>query len=136
MADVENSFTEISKTDIEITKVPATACLTLIWQYGDRHYHAGRWSVAADWFLCGTHSIFKSLGSVSSSKCLRKTALCYLQCKEYARAATIIRRCHSNEATTHYVKLLISVHQGLKMKLSNVFMKWWQLPVLTGRCFC
>ncbi|EGN94196.1 hypothetical protein SERLA73DRAFT_115156 [Serpula lacrymans var. lacrymans S7.3] len=90
------------------------AMADLIWQYGDRHYHAGRWSVAADWFLCGTHSIFKSLGSVSSSKCLRKTALCYLQCKEYARAATIIRRCHSNEATTHYVKLLISVHQAIK----------------------
>ncbi|KAG1809768.1 uncharacterized protein HD556DRAFT_1223242, partial [Suillus plorans] len=85
----------------------------LLWQYGDRHYHAGRWNEAADWFTCGTHSIFTSLGPVSSSKCFRKAALAHLKQKDYAHAGSIIRRCPDTEATTQYVKFLIAVHQAI-----------------------
>lgn len=84
----------------------------LIWQYGDRHYHAKKWAVAADWFLKGGHRIFSGLGQSSSAKCLRKAALCYLQSKDYSHAASVIRRCPMSEATTHYVILLTAVHQG------------------------
>ncbi|KIJ21375.1 hypothetical protein PAXINDRAFT_94968 [Paxillus involutus ATCC 200175] len=86
----------------------------LIWQYGDRHYHVSRWAEAADWFMCGTHPIFSGLGASSLSKCFRKAALCHLQQKEYARAASTIRRCPKNGATTRYVAFLIAVHQGLE----------------------
>ncbi|KAH7906954.1 meiosis protein SPO22/ZIP4 like-domain-containing protein [Hygrophoropsis aurantiaca] len=112
--DVGITFKELAEADIEMPKVSSTACLTLIWQYGDRHYHAARWKEAADWFICGTHAIFRSLGSANSAKCFRKAALCHLQQKEYAQAASIIRRCPSNEATTRYVVFLIAVHQGLE----------------------
>jgi hypothetical protein len=84
----------------------------LIWQYGDRHYNAKKWTEAADWFRAGSHSIFKSMGSSSSSKCLRKAALCYIQKREYAQAASEIRHCATSEATTQYVLFLIAVHQG------------------------
>ncbi|KAH7925693.1 SPO22-domain-containing protein [Leucogyrophana mollusca] len=105
---------EVAEADIELPKISATACLTLFWQYGNRHYHAARWAEAANWFICGTHTIFRSLGSANNAKCFRKAALCYLQQKEYAKAASIIRRCPCNEATTRYVVFLIAVHQGLE----------------------
>ncbi|KAF9231600.1 hypothetical protein BU15DRAFT_68195 [Melanogaster broomeanus] len=105
---------KICQSDIELSKTGASVCLTLIWQYGDRHYHASRWLEAADWFMSGTHTIFLSLGASSLSKCFRKAALCYLQQKEYARAASTIRRCPKSGATTHYVTFLIAVHQGLE----------------------
>ncbi|KAH7884118.1 hypothetical protein F5I97DRAFT_1969338 [Phlebopus sp. FC_14] len=105
---------EVCEASIDVSKTAACACLTLIWQYGDRHYHASRWAEAADWFMCGTHAMFSCLGSSSSSKCFRKAALCYLQQKEYAQAASTIRRCPRDGATNHYVAFLIAVHQGLE----------------------
>lgn len=43
---------------------------------------------------------------------MRKAALCHIQQREYATAASDIRHCASNEAATHYVTLLVAVHQG------------------------
>jgi len=101
----------------------------LLWQYGDRHYHAGRWKEAADWFSCGTHSIFASLGPVSSSKCFRKAALAHLKRKDYAHAGSIIRRCPDTEATTQYVTFLIAVHQGSQVHSP---ISWFYLIPTTG----
>lgn len=95
-----------------ITRLEVISLPQLIWQYGDRHYHAKKWMEAADWFRVGSHQIFKSMGSSSRTKCLRKAALCHIQRREYAQAAAEIRHCATNEATTHYVVLLIAVHQG------------------------
>lgn len=117
--DLHASFKELRDVEFELLKAPATACITLLWQYGDRHYHAGRWNEAADWFTCGTHSIFTSLGPVSSSKCFRKAALAHLKQKDYAHAGSIIRRCPDTEATTQYVKFLIAVYQGLEDEAIN-----------------
>ncbi|KAG2053918.1 SPO22-domain-containing protein [Suillus hirtellus] len=117
--DLHASFKELCDVEFELLKAPATACITLLWQYGDRHYHAGRWNEAADWFTCGTHSIFTSLGPVSSSKCFRKAALAHLKQKDYAHAGSIIRRCPDTEATTQYVKFLIAVYQGLQDEAIN-----------------
>ncbi|KIO03245.1 hypothetical protein M404DRAFT_625830 [Pisolithus tinctorius Marx 270] len=114
MKDLEESFQEVVKSDVELSKAAASACLTLIWQYGDRHYHASRWPEAADWFICGTHAVFSGLGPSCTSKCLRKAALCYIQQKEYAKAAFAVKRCPVNGATTRYVVFLIAVHQGLE----------------------
>ncbi|KAG1741872.1 meiosis protein SPO22/ZIP4 like-domain-containing protein, partial [Suillus paluster] len=117
--DLHASFKELSNVEFELLKAPATACITLLWQYGDRHYHAGRWKEAGDWFSCGTHAIFASLGPVSSSKCFRKAALAHLKRKDYAHAGSIIRRCPDTEATTQYVTFLIAVHQGLEDEAIN-----------------
>jgi hypothetical protein len=84
----------------------------LIWQYGDRQYHTKKWTEAADWFRAGSHQVFKNMGSSNVSKCLRKAALCHVQQREYAKAASDIRLCANSEATTHYMTLLIAVHQG------------------------
>ncbi|KAF8446396.1 hypothetical protein L210DRAFT_982867 [Boletus edulis BED1] len=105
---------EISASDIELSKPGASVCLTLMWQYGDRHYHASRWVEAVDWFMCGTHAIFSCLGASSLSKCFRKAAMCQLQQKEYARAMATVRRCPQNGATTRYVAFLVAVRQGLE----------------------
>jgi hypothetical protein len=109
----------------------------LIWQYGDRHYHAKNWMKAADWFRAGSHQIFKSMGSTSVSKCLRKAALCHIQQREYAKAASDIRHCASNEATTHYVTLLIAVRQGQVFVITHEeerelilkFLQGWKMKV-------
>lgn len=84
-----------------------------MWQYGDRHYHAKKWSEAADWFVAGTHRLFQTTIPTSASKCFRKAALCYIEQREYARASTVIRCCSTNEAATHYLIFLIAVNQGL-----------------------
>jgi len=119
----------ILKAEFELSRISTTACLTvrvpvhnnatylsysfqLIWQYGDRHYHAKKWTEAADWFRAGSHQVFKNMGSSNVSKCLRKAALCHVQQREYAKASSDIRLCANSEATTHYMTLLIAIHQG------------------------
>lgn len=56
--------------------------------------------------------MFGSMAHISNAKCLRKAALCYVQCGEHAHASAIIRRCPPTDAATHYVALLIAAHQG------------------------
>ncbi|KAK0440725.1 hypothetical protein EV421DRAFT_1814595, partial [Armillaria borealis] len=113
LAAIDSTFTSICEADYELPSVPATACLTLLWQYGDRHYHAKRWSDAADWFIAGSHKLFRENCPTSSSKCHRKAALCYIEHREYAKASAVIRRCPITEAATHYVIFLTAVHQGI-----------------------
>ncbi|KAL1952366.1 hypothetical protein VTO73DRAFT_1515 [Trametes versicolor] len=114
MRDLASAQKLLDAKEYELPKIPTTACLTLLWQFGDRHYHAKRWSDAADWFLVGTHRVFGSMAHISNAKCLRKAALCYVQCGEHAHASAIIRRCPPTDAATHYVALLIAAHQGLE----------------------
>ncbi|KAJ7585355.1 meiosis protein SPO22/ZIP4 like-domain-containing protein [Mycena floridula] len=112
--DLEAAFKSTWEAEFDLPLVPATACLTLMWQYGDRHYHAKKWSEAAGWFIAGTHELFQTSAPTSTSKCLRKAALCYIEQREYARASTVIRRCPSDEAATHFIMFLAAVHQGLE----------------------
>ncbi|KJA20853.1 hypothetical protein HYPSUDRAFT_68178 [Hypholoma sublateritium FD-334 SS-4] len=114
METLESVFMVVHDADIALPSVPATACLTLIWQYGGRHYKAKKWSEAADWYLAGSHAIFKTHSPLSSAKCFRKAALCHIEQREYALASTIIRRCPNNEASTHYVIFLTAVHQAIR----------------------
>ncbi|TFK38784.1 meiosis protein SPO22/ZIP4 like-domain-containing protein [Crucibulum laeve] len=114
MNTLEAAFSSVSEAEVELPSVPTTACLTLIWQYGDRHYHAKRWSQAADWYLAGSHELFRKSSLSTSSKCFRKAALCHIEQREYAKASTVIRRCPTSEATTHYVIFLTAIHQGLE----------------------
>ncbi|GBE78570.1 hypothetical protein BKA93DRAFT_799652 [Sparassis latifolia] len=114
MDDVRAALTCLSDANFEITKISATACVTLLWQCGDRHYRARNWGEAADWFLAGTHPVFSIISPTSDSKCYRKAALCHIQQKEYAKASAVIRRCAHTEAATCYVLLLVAVHQGLE----------------------
>ncbi|KAF9444140.1 SPO22-domain-containing protein [Macrolepiota fuliginosa MF-IS2] len=113
MKTLDVTFTSVLEAEVELRSIPTTACLTLIWQYGDRHYQAKKWSEAADWFLAGTHQLFGGTSSTIFSKCLRKAALCYIEQKEYSKASTVIRRCPANEAATNYVIFLVAIHQGL-----------------------
>ncbi|EIW65111.1 uncharacterized protein TRAVEDRAFT_55804 [Trametes versicolor FP-101664 SS1] len=113
MRDLASAQKLLDAKEYELPKIPTTACLTLLWQFGDRHYHAKRWSDAADWFLVGTHRVFGSMAHISNAKCLRKAALCYVQCGEHAHASAIIRRCPPTDAATHYVALLIAAHQAV-----------------------
>ena len=89
----------------------------LLWQYGDRHYQANRWDIAVDWFLGGTHQLFRGF-SEGTMKCYRKAALCYIQQREYASAAAVVRLCPGNEAATHYISLLTAVKQGIYLSIT------------------
>jgi hypothetical protein len=86
--------------------------LQLMWQYGDRHYQAKRWTEAAGWYLAASNQIFKNIGQSTISKCCRKAALCHIQLRQFARACSLIRRCPVNEASTHYVIFLSAARQG------------------------
>ncbi|PCH37227.1 hypothetical protein WOLCODRAFT_167392 [Wolfiporia cocos MD-104 SS10] len=114
MQDIATAFDCLANANLELSKISATACLTLLWQYGNRQFQVKRWMEAADWFMAGAHKVFASIASSSRSKCLRKAALCHIQQQEFARAAATIRRCSTDEAATHYVRLLAAVHQGLE----------------------
>ncbi|ESK93496.1 hypothetical protein Moror_1688 [Moniliophthora roreri MCA 2997] len=111
---IDAAFTSVLDAEFQVECVPATACISLLWQYGDRHYNAKRWSEAAEWFLAGTHRLLMEVCSASISKCYRKAALCYIEQKEYAKAAAVIRRCPNNEAATHYVTFLTAIHQAVE----------------------
>ncbi|KAH8101409.1 hypothetical protein BXZ70DRAFT_1007244 [Cristinia sonorae] len=114
MQDIAAAFSCLSEAEFTLPKIPTTACLTLLWQFGDRQFNAKHWVEAADWFLAGTHPIFSSMAHAGGAKCFRKAALCYIQQRDYSKASAILRRCPVNEATTHYVVLLTAVHQGLE----------------------
>ncbi|KAJ3982962.1 meiosis protein SPO22/ZIP4 like-domain-containing protein [Lentinula detonsa] len=114
MESIHQAFTSVCEADTELRSIPAAACLSLLWQYGDRHYHAKRWLLAADWFAAGSHRLFRAQHSTSASKCHRKAALCYIEQHEYSRAAAVIRCCPSNEAATHYLAFLVATFQGLE----------------------
>ncbi|PCH33182.1 hypothetical protein WOLCODRAFT_93070 [Wolfiporia cocos MD-104 SS10] len=119
MQDIATAFDCLANANLELSKISATACLTLLWQYGNHQFQVKRWMEAADWFMAGAHEIFASIASSSHSKCLRKAALCHIQQKDFARAAATIRRCSTDEAATHYVRLLTAVHQGLEDEAVN-----------------
>ncbi|KAJ3763352.1 meiosis protein SPO22/ZIP4 like-domain-containing protein [Lentinula raphanica] len=119
MENLDEAFT-LCEADAELRSIPATACLSLLWQYGDRHYRVKRWSLAADWFTAGTHRLFGAQNSTTASKCYRKAALCYIEQREYSRAAAVIRCCPSNEAATHYLSFLIGTYQGLEEEGSTM----------------
>lgn len=89
----------------------------LLWQYGNRHYQAKKWSEAADWFLAGSHKLLSTNNPTAGAKCFRKAALCYIEQREFARASTVIRRCPVSEAKTQYVIFLLAVNQGLSSPL-------------------
>jgi hypothetical protein len=52
------------------------------------------------------------MASTSGPKCLRKAALCYIECRELQKAIEIAQRCPKEEASTSYVMFLAKVHQG------------------------
>ncbi|KAJ3850311.1 hypothetical protein EV368DRAFT_45594, partial [Lentinula lateritia] len=112
MEVIGKAFTSVCEANTELRSISAAACLSLLWQYGDRHYHGKRWSQAAEWFAAGGHPLFKVHGSSSASKSYRKAALCYIEQREYSRSAAVIRSCPSNEAATHYLAFLIATYQG------------------------
>ena len=101
----------------------------LLWQYGDRHYQANRWDSAVGWFLGGTHQLFRGF-SEGTMKCYRKAALCYIQQREYASAAAVVRLCPGNEAATHYISLLTSVKQGAYLSIT------FSIPNANGFILC
>ncbi|KAJ7066261.1 meiosis protein SPO22/ZIP4 like-domain-containing protein [Mycena amicta] len=115
---IDLAFTAIHTAEFTLLDLPAMACLTLLWQYGDRHFTAKRFGLAAGWFLAGTHALFQASCPTSAAKCFRKAALCHIEQKEYATAATVIRRCPAGighrEAATQYVLFIAAVHQGLE----------------------
>ncbi|KAG6844876.1 hypothetical protein H0H87_002821 [Tephrocybe sp. NHM501043] len=102
-------YTLFSNADVDHSPI-----VQLLWQYGDRHYHAKKWTEAADWYLAGSHKLFRVNSPTANTKCFRKAALCYIEQREFAQASTVIRRCPANEAKTHYVIFIIAVHQGLE----------------------
>ncbi|KAL1739094.1 hypothetical protein HDZ31DRAFT_69300 [Schizophyllum fasciatum] len=112
---VTAAFTAVHESGFGLLGTPTVACLTLIWQFGDRQYRAKQWAKAADWYLVGSHALFQTNSPASMPKCLRKAALCFLENAEYARAAATVRRCPPKQAATHYVALLCAVRQGICM---------------------
>ena len=88
----------------------------MLWQAGDRHYSAHRYAPAAAFFQLGSHRCLASLGTANTAKCFRKAAVCYLQMKEYARAAQVVRRGdeHCRQAGTCFVLFLVAAEQGLE----------------------
>ncbi|KAF9527894.1 meiosis protein SPO22/ZIP4 like-domain-containing protein [Crepidotus variabilis] len=111
---LELAFTSVRDADIELPSVPTTACLSLLWQQGGRQYNSKKWSEAADWYLAGSHKLFRTNSPSTTAKCFRKAALCYIEQRDYAQASAVIRRCPMNEASTLYVVFVISIRQGLE----------------------
>jgi hypothetical protein len=93
----------------------STNFFQLIWQYGEQQYASQQWSIAAEWYLAAAHGAFRSMASVRNSKCFRKAAICFIESKNYKKALELIRNCQTNEASTHYVRLLVASYQGIDL---------------------
>ncbi|KAG8806313.1 hypothetical protein FRC17_005082 [Serendipita sp. 399] len=93
-------------------RTSAFAFLTTFWQFGDHNYDRKRWGHAADWYMLGTHPIFEVVADVTGSKCLRKAALARIYDQDYTSAKTLIERCPSRDAPTHYLSFLSAVNQA------------------------
>ncbi|OCB89780.1 hypothetical protein A7U60_g3040 [Sanghuangporus baumii] len=112
--DIETGCSFLVRSEFELAKTPAMACLTILWKVGDRHFQMKKWSQAAEWFLVGTHKAFASIVHIAGPKCLRKAALCYIEQREYARASQIIQQCPSDQSSTFYLQFLTAVYQGFE----------------------
>ncbi|KAL5518460.1 SPO22 [Sanghuangporus vaninii] len=112
--DIETGCSFLVRSEFELAKTPAMACLTILWKVGDRHFQMKKWSQAAEWFLVGTHKAFASIVHIAGPKCLRKAALCYIEQREYARASQIIQQCPGDQSSTFYLQFLMAVYQGFE----------------------
>ncbi|KAL5495788.1 SPO22_1 [Sanghuangporus weigelae] len=112
--DIETGCSFLVRSEFELAKTPAMACLTILWKVADRHFQMKKWSQAAEWFLICTHKAFASIGHITGPKCLRKAALCYIEQREYARASQIIQQCPSDQSSTFYLQFLTAVYQGFE----------------------
>ncbi|KAG8930527.1 hypothetical protein FRC01_002649 [Tulasnella sp. 417] len=97
-----------------LDKIAATACQSLLFQQGGRCFQTKHYLQAADWFKLSADSVFEASSEANLSKCLRKTALCYIQAGKYALASDAIAKCPGSEAATRYVSFLCAAHQGLE----------------------
>lgn len=97
-----------------LDKVAATACQSLMFQQGGRCFQAKHYLQAAEWFKLSADSVFEATSEANLSKCLRKTALCYIQAGKYALATDTIAKCPGSEAATRYVSFLCAAYQGLE----------------------
>lgn len=114
MKTLEDVFAMLLESEVNLGNVSVLACLTLLWRCGGKLYSTKKWASAADWYLLGSHKLFRRSSRETSNKCCRKAALCYIEQKEYAKASTVIRHCSDNEASTYYVEFLTAVYQGLE----------------------
>ncbi|KAG8946412.1 hypothetical protein FRC04_011858 [Tulasnella sp. 424] len=98
-----------------LDKISAAACQSLLFQQGARCFQTKHYLQAAEWFKISADSAFEATSEANLSKCLRKTALCYIQAGQYATATDTIAKCPGNEAATRYVAFLCAAHQGLEV---------------------
>ncbi|KAL5476400.1 SPO22_3 [Sanghuangporus weigelae] len=122
--DIETGCSFLIRSEFELAKTPAMACLTILWKVGYRHLQVKKWSRAAEWFLVGTHKAFASIVHIAGPKCLRKAALCYTEQREYARASQIIQRCPSDQSSTFYLQFLTAVYQGFEEDAVAAIKAW------------
>ncbi|KAF8599254.1 hypothetical protein BDV93DRAFT_609374 [Ceratobasidium sp. AG-I] len=101
------------RVDFNMDKTSAAACQLVLWRNGEASYKGKKWTEAAEWFTLSASSAFQSTTN-AQSRCIRKAALCYIQQGEYAQASMLVSRCPNDESSTHYVKFLAAVHQGLE----------------------
>ncbi|KAF8883714.1 hypothetical protein BD779DRAFT_1443630, partial [Infundibulicybe gibba] len=124
----------VRKAEFELSSILTTACLTLIWQYGNQHCHIKKWEEATDWFFAGRLN-----PSILSPKCFHKAAFYIISSNETMSGHPVIRQCPSDASTTHYVIFVAAVHQyslcGLATRLSRRFMRCWRLQTSTARCY-
>ncbi|KAG8930396.1 hypothetical protein FRC00_001154 [Tulasnella sp. 408] len=97
-----------------LDKVAATACQSLLFQQGGRYFQAKHYLQAAEWYKLSADTVFEATSEANLSKCLRKTALCYIQAGKYALATDTIAKCPGSEAATRYVSFLGAAYQGLE----------------------
>ncbi|KAF9508011.1 hypothetical protein BS47DRAFT_1320937 [Hydnum rufescens UP504] len=113
--DIELACSSITSVPgFEMAKGAIRACQSILWVIGDKLYNKKDWNRAASWYLLSAHAAFGAVPNSTTSKCLRKAALCRIQQGEYAQASSIVRRCPGNEAAAYYVTFLAAAHQGLE----------------------
>jgi hypothetical protein len=65
----------------------------------------------------GTHEAFHKMADITGTKCLRKAALCFIECRELQKALDVSQACPEDEAATSYLVFLIRIFRGEQCQL-------------------
>ncbi|WVQ84872.1 hypothetical protein IAT38_007035 [Cryptococcus sp. DSM 104549] len=109
------------------------ACQTLLWNIAAFHEAKDRVAEAANWYQLAAHDLFKVLGGVNVSRCLRKAALCYIKVLDFTAALDLIKRCPSDEASTHYLAFLAAVRRDRQQAAIDAVTAIVECPDLEGQ---
>lgn len=107
-----DGFPKIAEVKAEDSDI-AVGVQSVLWTLGEKTLNQGAGGrLAAECFEMAAHPTLIECGGRDASKCLRKGAMCLIEEKDVEGASRLMKRCALDEASTHYIRLLIALRHA------------------------